>query len=83
MSNIDENLLHYIIICLKRNIPPIITVIGFDKGSVRQSYQVLEVGVILKMRLNFQIIGPSIIRTLVPVDGVRTTTECSTILNQK
>ena len=45
--------------------PPLIIVLGFAQGAIHRGCQVLEVGIIVKMRLNFKILSPSILIMLV------------------
>ena len=73
---------HYIVIRLKSKIPPLSTVLGFNQGEMFRSCQVLEVVIIVKIRLNFQIKGPYIRRMLVFGDYVRTAHDCDNILKQ-
>ena len=74
---------HYIVIRLKSKIPPLSIFLWFTQGAIFRSRQVLEIFIIVKLRLDFQITGPSIRRMLVHGDYVRTAHNCENILKQK
>ena len=80
LDGIFEALRFYITIRLYSNITPLTILLGFAQGVIFQSCQVLEEGIILRMRLDFQITGPSILVMLVLGDAVRTTPYCANMM---
>ena len=74
---------HYIVIRLKSKIPPLSIVLGFNQGEMFRSCQVLEVVIIVKIRLDFQITCPSILIMLVLGNAYKTTPDGADMLNQK
>ena len=83
LAEIFETVQNDILICLKSKISPLAIVLGFYQGSIQKSFQVLEVGIIVKTRPDFQITRISILITLLLGDCVRTLPNFDNMMNQK
>ena len=65
LAEIVEAMLNYIIIHFKSKITPLAIELELSQGIICRSFQVLEVGIISKNILDFQISGPSVLIMLV------------------
>ena len=82
LANIVEAAIHYTVISIKSKIPSLVIVFGFSQGIVCQFFQVVEVGIVVRIIFYFQITGTYIIIKFLLGDDVINTPNCKNILDQ-